>query len=680
MKNKQLTFKRGLIYLMMAMLLLSNLSVLQAQRDVSGRKIRPVAVDEEESANPSALLYRTTPRGKSAELVQLAEDTEENDALTKHVDHSDTVALPARKTTQSHWNSSAGREAAAHEHGFEGAETTAGHRSMLNVVFNGVDVCTVPDITYVGSNCCSYPIQDQYNNHAAVYRQPYKIFTDGTEAQRETAARNFADDVRASMPMYLPYKNSHVYAGHGWFYNNGTFHGAVDYVRDNYSEGNDPTFRVYSMAAGRVVTVLWDDLLGNTVVIEHQAPNGDLYRSSYMHMRDGFNHDLQKAQAIDGGEKYDDSGKVRRVYKYSLFAHKDDPSTLHWGTNQQTIQVTVGDTVQAGEFLGWSGNTGSGGAGNGLDDNGNPNNTTTANNHLHLMMTVPDPRPGFENDWVQIDPYGVYSEVDKGCYDLLDTAAYVRLFAPFYSNFHNVPANIVAKYFGYYPGMGRALQTINLHRDGGELLASGSFQSGLPSQWKARTYMTGADFQNWFETYHDQGYRPREISVTPDSNGNPRFNVIWKKRNGEGYYTYFGLTDAQWQQKWNEHVVQGGMVVEEQVTYEDNNGARHAAVFISSPKVNFYEYHHMTSLVFNTTFDALNNAGFRLTNMNVAEINGNRSYGGIWRKVPGAWVARYGLTPSEYQDKYEEYAAQGYRLYRIQGYANSERFAAIWTK
>ncbi len=229
-------------------------------------------------------------------------------------------------------------------------------------------------------------------------------------------------------------------------------------------------------------------------------------------------------------------------------------------------------------------------------------------------------------------------------------------------------------------GWARALQTINLHRDGGELLASGSFQSGLPSQWKARTYMTGADFQNWFETYHDQGYRPREISVTPDSNGNPRFNVIWKKRNGEGYYTYFGLTDAQWQQKWNKHVVQGGMVVEEQVTYEDNNGARHAAVFISAPKVNFYEYHHMTSLVFNTTFDVLNNAGFRLTNMNVAEINGNRSYGGIWRKVPGAWVARYGLTPSEYQDKYEEYAAQGYRLYRIQGYANSERFAAIWTK
>ena len=122
---------------------------------------------------------------------------------------------------------------------------------------------------------------------------------------------------------------------------------------------NDPTFRIYSVAAGRVVSVLWDDLLGNTVVIEHKAPNGDLYRSSYMHMRDGFNHDLQKAQAIDGGEKYDDSGKVRRVYKYSLFAHKDDPSTLHWGTNQQTIQVTVGDTVQAGEFLGWSGNTGS---------------------------------------------------------------------------------------------------------------------------------------------------------------------------------------------------------------------------------------------------------------------------------------------------------------------------------
>ena len=28
----------------------------------------------------------------------------------------------------------------------------------------------------------------------------------------------------------------------------------------------------------------------------------------------------------------------------------------------------------------------------------------------------------------------------------------------------------------------------------------------------------------------------------------------------------------------------------------------------------------------------------------------------------------------------EDYQAQGYRLYRIQGYSDSDRFAAIWTK
>jgi murein DD-endopeptidase MepM/ murein hydrolase activator NlpD len=679
MKTKQLTFRRSLIYLLMMTLMLANLPVLQAQRQMPERGKRPVVRDDEEQANPSDLLYRTVPRGKSAELVQIGEDTQDTVETNPSIVEMD--GLPSKRSHESgkhHWNTEAGQSAFAHEHGLEEAE--ASNRAQLNVMFNGVDVCTVPNITYEGSGCCNYGIRDQYNNRDVVYRQPYRVFTSGTEAQRETAARNFADTVHASMPFYLPYKSSHVYAGHGWFYNSGTFHGAVDYVRDDYSAGNDPTFKVYSVAPGRVVSVVWDDWSGNIVVIEHVAPNGDRYRSAYKHLRNGFDHDLAEARAIPKGDKFDGDGNVKRQYKYYLFAHKDDPSTLHWGTNAQTIQVEVGDYVQAGQLIGWSGNTGPGGAGAGLDSNGNPTNSTTANNHLHFMMTVPDPRPGFENDWVQIDPYGVYSEVDKGCYDLLDTAAYERLFAPFYSNFHNVPANVVAKYFGYYPGMGRALQTISLHRDGNTLLCSGSFQSGLSSQWKARTYMTSAEFQQWFDTYHDQGYRPREISVTPDSNGNPRFNVIWKKRNGEGYYTYFGLTDAQWQQKWNEHVEQGGMVVEEHVAYESNNAARHAAVFISSPKVAFYEYHYMSSPVFNTTFDVLNNAGFRMTNMDVAEVNGGRTYGGIWRKVSGAWTARYGMTTQEYQNYFEDYAAQGFRLYRIQGYADSSRFAAIWTK
>lgn len=693
MRSNYRQLKQMFVILLAGVIAFSNLTASQAQ---SVRRRAPERVAEEEQGNPSELHY--LPRynraamahdhpldggeGVGAEAIVAGNNAENAPQIREHAEAPN-------------WNSAAGRAAAADQLAIDLQEGESGDlaigmsQKQLNVlgnpksvIFNGENVCTVPDVTIPSSGCCSYTIDDQVNSQTIWYRQPYHVFTMGTDAQREQAARNFADSVRASMPMFLPYKNSHVYPGGGWLYDGGNFHGAIDYSRDNAQEGVDASFGVYSVADGTVVSKLWDNLMGNVVVIEHVAPNGDRYRTTYMHLRDGFTDDLANAKAIPSGSKYGSDGKVTRQYRYYLFSHKANPDSLYWGTDNQKIKVDVGDTVRAGQQIAWSGNTGYGGAGWGLDDSGNVTNKATANNHLHLMTTVPDPRPAFPNDWVQIDPYGVYAEADTdgGCYDLLDNTPYVRLFAPFYSNFHNVPANVVSKYFGYYPGMGYALQTLSIHRNGNELLASGSFQRNLPSQWKARFYMTGADFQYWFDEYHSQGLRPREISVTRDSLGNPRFNVIWKKRNGEGYYTHFGLTDAGWSQKVTEHVTNGGLVLEEHVVYDTNSGARHAGVFVSSPTPVTYSVHYLSALTLNTLLPILKAQGYKQTNMDVEEIGGGRTYGGIWRKIPGTFALEYNLTPQQYQSAFEDYSALGYRLYRIQGYSDSDRFAAIWTK
>ncbi|MDX2044083.1 MAG: hypothetical protein SF097_22910 [Acidobacteriota bacterium] len=693
MKPKIQTLKTAFVFFLATLIAFSTLTPLQAQ---NVRRRAPERIHEEEQGNPSELHY--LPRYNRAAMGHdHAHDLGENVGTEDLVadDGADGVLAQLRANTEtSRWNSAAGRAAFADQMAMELAETQTVESSsgesqqafsvtgnQQSIIFDGQNVCTIPDVTLPGSQCCSYTINDQHNTQDVRYRQPYHVFKTGTDAQREAAARDFAASVRASMPMYLPYRSSHVYPGSGWLYDGGSFHGAIDYSRDNAQEGVDATFGVYAVAQGRVVTKLWNDLMGNVVVIEHEAPNGDRYRTTYMHLRDGFDHDLAKAKAIPPGDKYGDDGKVTRQYRYYLFSHKANPDSLYWGTNSQKIKVDVGDWVSAGQQIAWSGNTGYGGAGWGLDNNGNVTNKATANNHLHLMTTVPDPRPAYPNDWVQIDPYGVYSEsYSGGCYDLLDDTAYVRLFAPFYSNFHNVPANVVSKYFSYYPGMGYALQTLSLHRNGNEVLASGSFQRNLPSQWKARFYMTGSDFQNWFDTYHDQGLRPREISVTPDGSGNPRFNVIWKKRAGEGYYTYFGLTDAQWSQKRTEHIANDGMVLEEHVVYDTNSGRRHAAIFISSPKPVTYDLHSMPFAVFNSVLQPLKLQGYKQTSINIEEIDGGRAYSGIWRKVAGSWAMEYNLTPQQYQTAFEDYQAQGYRLHRLQGYADSDRFAAIWTK
>ena len=679
--NRYQTFKSFIVNLLAVLLVFTATVPQQAQ--IIRRPITAPA--DEEKGDLSALHYAHHQRRN----VTPQESDEHGDEATSKIEMG-TTSLEwqqemASRPAVPHWNSPAGRAAVADLLKIDGASQqsdVSAHSFVKQALAQSQGSCTKPTVTLPGSKCCDYNINDQLNNiPGAVYRQPYHVFTAGVDLLREGAALGFAGTVRASIPMYLPYKNSHVALAQGWIYENGGFHGAVDYERDNTQDGVDPTFGVYAVADGKVVSVLWDNLMGNTIVIEHKAPNGDRYRTVYNHLRNGFDNDRAKALAIPVPVPFfDANGKPTRVFKYYEYVHKPNPNPLYWGTNAQTIQVVVGQQVTAGQFMAYSGNTGDGGAGNGLDDNGNPTNTATANTHLHMMTAVPDPRPTNPTDWIQVDPYGIYAKFSTGCYDGLTETPFVRLFAPFPSSFHNVPVDVLSKYFGYYPAAQMPLQTLSLHRSGGNVLASGSFQHGLPLQWYSRFYLTGADFQYWFNYYSNLGYRPRELSVTPDSNGDPRYNVIWKKVAGEAYSAYFGLTDTQWQQKWNEHVVNGNMIPDEHVAYNTNFGVRHAVVFISSPKPAFYEYHYLPPINFNLTYFTLKAQGFQQTNVDVEELSGGTYFGGIWRKIPGSWVTATGLTPQAYQDAFDNYTSQGYRLYRIQGYDDSSHFAAIWTK
>ncbi len=547
---------------------------------------------------------------------------------------------------------------------------------------SAVAACIQPTVTREGSTCCNYNQPDQLAGTDVMYRQPRSVF--GTES----AAREFAGTVRAGLPMFLPFRDPDVVASHGWIYNGSdrNFHGAVDYSKKKDATGPniDPAFQVRSIADGVVVAVFWDDWSGNIVTIEHTAPNGDLYRSNYKHLRNGLGNDLAQARGlpkVKPEDRFDDEGNATSRYKYELFANLPNPSTRHWGTNGHTIQVEVGDHVRAGQLIGWSGNTGPGGAGKGLNDDGTPKNSDTANNHLHLMVAVPDPNNA--GDWVQADPYGVYGQIKESeCYDLLDTPAYVRLFAPFYPSFHNVPATYLSFYWDYYTGMGMGLQTVSLHRKGNQVLASGAFQRGLPPAWYMRMYMTGADYQSWFDTYGAQGFRPREISVTHDGAGQPRFSVIWKKIQGEGVVAYHGMTDGDWAARWQEHVVNGGMRVDERAAYRQGNGRRLAAVFVKGGggPSGFAELHYMTGADYQQKVNEFAGQGMLPVRAEAEELPEGLRFGAIWQKLPGQWAARHGLTPAQYQSTFEDMAEEGFRLWDVQGYDDSGRFIAIWTK
>jgi Bacterial tandem repeat domain 1/Astacin (Peptidase family M12A) len=94
--------------------------------------------------------------------------------------------------------------------------------------------------------------------------------------------------------------------------------------------------------------------------------------------------------------------------------------------------------------------------------------------------------------------------------------------------------------------------------------------------------------------------------------------------------------------------------------------------------------HGMTSSEYQSEFDKYLGQGYRLTNVSGYTIDGKANYAAIWEKSGDntPWVARHGMTSAQYQAEFNTNAAQGYRLAQVSGYSvnGQECYAAIWDK
>lgn len=523
--------------------------------------------------------------------------------------------------------------------------------------------CATPK---VANECCYYTIYDGFNSKDVNYKGPNPVFGS------ELASRAWAKNQIPRMPFFMPYTDSDIALVQGWYYDNGGGHSAVDFWRNTVTYGKDVTFDVVATAPGRVVTKLWDNWFGNTVIIEHTAKDGSKYRTIHMHLRDGYTHDTTAAKAMVPP----DPNANDNWAKYARYA-KNNSNKLYWGQESDKVAVKVGDWVQAGQFIAKSGNTGAGGAGNGLNNDGTPADTTRANNHLHFMLAVPNPKTSGE--WVFIDSFGVYNQVNTGCYALMKNIDFPRFFAPYFQNFHNIGWDLYTFYFSYYPNMGLGPQTLSVYRNGNQVLAAGSFLDSVTGPWAVRGYLTTTDFNQWFSTYHQQGLRPRELQVQIGTDGLPRFTAIWQKRGSEGYYTWINMSDADMLAKWNDLVITQGYRVEDYVSYTVSGQRKHGAIFVKDGQT-FQLWYGLTQPEYQQKFDSLWAGGWRTTSFNAADLPWGLRYGSVWMKKPGAWVTSFNLTGTQYQQKFQDLSNQGYHVWKIQGYSNGSLFGAIWTK
>jgi hypothetical protein len=583
--------------------------------------------------------------------------------------------------------------------------------------------CIKPLINKIA--CCTWGVTNQFTGLSESYVPVYREFAanigantqnDLTAAQAESVlnkATTFAKGLHARLPFVEPFdptdlpNGSHVSVVGGWYYDfsgssPGTTtggdadsgHAGIDYTRRPLQSGENPTYKVHAAASGKVIFADWTELSGNAVVVAHTAPDGTPYRTIYMHLRNGAKHDLQHAllatikKLPDGKPDMTNRETRYRLYadaqKKIADANGGTPKSLYWGTEDEKLQVHVGDSVAAGQFIAWTGDTGDGGAGDALDP-ANPgqfysSSQATGNNHLHLYFAAKHPDPSLTSRWVLIDPYGIYSEASSGCYaDPMNRRDYALFFAPFHSSFNGVSLDLFSRYFSYYPDMGYALQTLSIHSRGGDWLASGSFQSGLPSVWKSEFFQTESEYEKWKTTFTNQGMRPRQISVNV-LGGDLRITSLWQAaKSGETFHVFAKLTDAELTQHWDTYVKKGHYRVEDHSGYTWNGSAYHAVIFVDDGHSDFYYPYNLGSTDYKN-FETSVTQGYKPVTTDLEDFPWGRRLGGLWMPRSGEWRVKWGLSPAEYQAKYVEYVSQGFTLERVQGYNDSTEYLGIWRK
>jgi CubicO group peptidase (beta-lactamase class C family) len=155
------------------------------------------------------------------------------------------------------------------------------------------------------------------------------------------------------------------------------------------------------------------------------------------------------------------------------------------------------------------------------------------------------------------------------------------------------------------------------------------FTSDVHAQvWVARHGMSSAKYQEEFDKYTKQGYRLTVVSGY-EVNNQPRYAAIWEKSSGPAWVARHGMSPAKYQEEFDKFVQQG----------------------------------------------------YRLTRVSGYTVGGKDFYAAIWEKTSGpAWVARHGMSSSAYQQEFDKYVYQGYKLVEVSGYSGNGngRYAAIW--
>jgi CubicO group peptidase (beta-lactamase class C family) len=202
-----------------------------------------------------------------------------------------------------------------------------------------------------------------------------------------------------------------------------------------------------------------------------------------------------------------------------------------------------------------------------------------------------------------------------------------------------------------------------------------------PAPWAARHGLTSVQYQQEFNTFAGAGFRLTAISGYVVG-GQVRYAALWRKLGGPAWVARHGLSSAGYQKAFDAYAKQGFRLVYVD-GYEVKGKDRYAAIWEKRAGPPWLARHGLTGSQYQSYFKRATRRRYRLVHVSGYTRAGSPRYAAIFERSKGpAWVAHHGMTSAVYQKKYDEYVKKGFRLKTVSGLhsGGKDYYAALWEK
>jgi len=232
---------------------------------------------------------------------------------------------------------------------------------------------------------------------------------------------------------------------------------------------------------------------------------------------------------------------------------------------------------------------------------------------------------------------------------------------------HGMTSQGYQQEFDKWTAQGYCLTLVSGYAVGNQAHYAAIWEKKSCPPWAARHGLTSQAYQQEFDKWTGQGYRLKLVSGY-NVGGQDFYAAIWEKTSGPAFVARHGMTSQTYQQEFDKWTGQGYCLTLVS-GYSVGNDDRYAAIWEKKSCPPWAARHGLTAQAYQQEFDKWTGQGYRLKQVSGHAIGGNQSYAAIWEKSPGPeFVARHGMTSDNYQQEFDKLTGQGFRLTLVDGY------------